>query len=185
MGLTRVLGGILLFTALYVYNPGQALSAVLPPGHSVSLAWTPSADPTVAGYRVYYGVASRSYTNIVDAGNTTSATISGLIEGTTYYFAATAYDTLGLESDYSDEASYTVPSIALPTVQIRVMTNRQAVLTVKGLVGHTYDILATQTLTAWTVLGTVTLGAGGSVDFTDTNAPSFPKRFYRTHDTQP
>jgi hypothetical protein len=51
--------------------------------------------------------------------------------------------------------------------------------------GHTYDIKATEDFTAWTVIGTVTLGASGSLDFTDTNAASFPKRFYRARDTQP
>jgi len=32
----------------------------------------------------------------------------------------------------------------------------------------------------WTVIGTATVGATGSLDFTDTNAASFSKRFYRT-----
>jgi hypothetical protein len=31
----------------------------------------------------------------------------------------------------------------------------------------------------------VTVGAGGSLDFTDTNAASFSKRFYRTQNIQP
>ena len=70
-------------------------------------------------------------------------------------------------------------------MQIRVTPTRQVVLTVTGQIGHTYDIQATQDFTTWTVIGTVTVGAGGSLDFTDTNAASFPKRFYRTHDTQP
>jgi hypothetical protein len=76
---------------------------------SVSLAWSPSPDTNVVGYRVYYGVASRTYTNMVDVGAATNATISGLVEGSTYYFAATAYNILGLESDYSAEVFYTVP----------------------------------------------------------------------------
>jgi len=32
----------------------------------------------------------------------------------------------------------------------------------------------------WTVIGTVTVGAGGSLNFADTNAANFPQRFYRT-----
>jgi hypothetical protein len=51
---------------------------------------------------------------------------------------------------------------------------------VTGTVGHTYDILATQDFKAWTVIGTVTVGASGTINFTDTNAPSFSRRFYRT-----
>ena len=169
-GLTRVLGGILLVALLH--NPVQA---VLP----VTLAWDPSLDTNVAGCNVYYGVASHSYTNMVHVGKATNATISGLVEGVTYYFAATAYSILGLESDFSNEASYTVPT-TLARLQIRAAPARLVVLTVTGQIGHTYEILATQNFTAWTVLGTVTVGAGGSSDFTDTNAASYPKRFYRT-----
>src|SRR5438132_3961201 len=72
---------------------------------SVSLAWDPSTGSDVAGYNVYYGIASHSYTNFVSVGNNTNATIPGLIPGTTYFLAATAYDTLGLESDFSNETN--------------------------------------------------------------------------------
>lgn len=75
----------------------------------VTLGWDPASDPMVAGYNVYIGGASRSYTNLVDAGDTTSVTISNLAPGSTYYFAATTYTVSGLESDYSAEAIYTVP----------------------------------------------------------------------------
>src|SRR5437763_16901195 len=76
---------------------------------SVTLVWNASPGTNVAGYNVYYGVSSRTYTNKVNVGNATNATISGLIEGTTYYFAVTAYDTYGLERDYSNDVCYTVP----------------------------------------------------------------------------
>ncbi|MBI3853350.1 MAG: tandem-95 repeat protein [Verrucomicrobia bacterium] len=79
----------------------------------MTLAWDPSTDPDVAGYKIYYGVVSRTYTNMVDVGNATNVTISGLIEGTTYYFAATAYNALGMESDFSNETSYSVPTSAV------------------------------------------------------------------------
>jgi hypothetical protein len=79
----------------------------------VTLAWDPANDPTVAGYNVYIGGASRNYTNLVDAGDATSVTISNLAPGATYYFAATTYTVSGLESDYSSEAVYTVPQTIL------------------------------------------------------------------------
>jgi hypothetical protein len=80
--------------------------------NTVTLAWDPDSGGGIAGYRVYDGVASRSYTNAIATGNATSNTISGLASGATYYFAVTAVGTNGLESDYSAEVRYTVP---LPT----------------------------------------------------------------------
>src|SRR5882672_373213 len=62
--------------------------AALPSG-SVTLAWSPSPSPDVAGYNVYYGVASGIYTSKVFAGNTNSVTLSNLVAGTTYYFVVT------------------------------------------------------------------------------------------------
>ena len=84
---------------------------------SVTLAWNPVTDATVAGYKVYYGSASGNYTNVTSVGNVTNATISGLTEGATYYFASTTLDTSGLESVYSSELSYTVPN-GVPGIQV-------------------------------------------------------------------
>jgi len=75
-----------------------------------TLAWDPETVSGLAGYRVHYGTVSENYSFVVDAGNQTTATITGLTTGATYYFAATAYNTAGAESTYSNEVSYTVPS---------------------------------------------------------------------------
>jgi hypothetical protein len=72
---------------------------------SVRLAWNANTESDLAGYRIYYGVSSREYTNRVEVGNVTTTTVSNLPSGATYYFAATAYNTAGLESDFSNEAS--------------------------------------------------------------------------------
>lgn len=78
----------------------------------VTLAWDASTDPAVNAYSVYWGVGTRNYTNHVDVpGRTnTSVTISNILLGVTYYFAATCMATNGLESDFSVEVSYFVPS---------------------------------------------------------------------------
>jgi chitinase len=75
----------------------------------VTLAWDPSSGPNLAGYMLYYGSARGSYSVGVDVGNLTTAAISGLQEGGTYYFVATAYDVYGDESPPSNEVSYTIP----------------------------------------------------------------------------
>jgi hypothetical protein len=69
----------------------------------ITLAWDQNSEPDIAGYRIYYGRVSRSYTNVVDVGNYTSCVIADLEDGQTYYFAATAYNTDGYESGYSNE----------------------------------------------------------------------------------
>ena len=75
----------------------------------VTLQWDPTTEPDlVEGYNIYYGVSSGDYPHVVDAGNTEICTL-GLRPGETYYFAATAYNTAGLESSYSNEVVYTVP----------------------------------------------------------------------------
>ncbi len=79
---------------------------------SIKIAWDPSTEPLVTGYRLYYGRASGVYMNAVDAGNRTDCTVTGLDAGTTYYFAATAYTATGDESALSNETSYTMPGSA-------------------------------------------------------------------------
>ena len=78
---------------------------------SVALAWSPSISTDVVGYYIYYGLACREYanSNYVAGAVSTTATVTGLIQGTTYYFAATAVDSLGNQSPFSNETSYTVP----------------------------------------------------------------------------
>lgn len=79
---------------------------------SVSLAWDTSPDASVVGYKVYYGVAAGTYTNSAAVGNVTNATLTGLVNGTTYYFAASAIDGSGFESDFSNETASTIPLVA-------------------------------------------------------------------------
>src|SRR5208283_5100246 len=43
-------------------------------------------------------------------GNATNMTVSGLVEGNTYYFAATTYNSSGIQSPFSNEVSYSVPT---------------------------------------------------------------------------
>jgi hypothetical protein len=184
MGFTKVLTAIFFF-ALF-YNSNQAFGATLPTGQSVTLTWNSNTEPNIAGYNVYYGGASGTYTNVIRVSNATNTTISGLLAGVTYYFAVTANNNLGQESVYSGEVSYSVVGLpTVPTVQFLNAIPGQFSLIVAGVIGHTYQIQATQDFTNWTVIGSVTLGTAGSLNFTDTNAANFSERFYRTYDTQP
>ncbi|MCK5616583.1 hypothetical protein KAR91_82745 [Candidatus Pacearchaeota archaeon] len=72
-------------------------------------SWLPNQETNLAGYKIYYGTVSAQYNQVVDVGNpdvingVVQATVSGLADSTTYYFVATAYDSDGFESDYSQE----------------------------------------------------------------------------------
>ncbi len=78
-----------------------------------TLYWNPNSESDLAGYKIYYGYSSRSYSSSIDVRKKTSYTISNLEEGVTYYFAATAYDKRKNESGYSNEVSYDVPITSL------------------------------------------------------------------------
>jgi fibronectin type 3 domain-containing protein len=80
------------------------------PGMQISLVWDPNIEPDLEGYKCYYGLNSRDYTHTVVVGNQTVCTVTDLKPGETYYFAVTAYNTVGLESDYSEEIIYTIPA---------------------------------------------------------------------------
>lgn len=123
---------------------------------NVSLAWDASPDASVTGYRIYYGVASASYTNSATVGNVTNATVTGLVEGATYFFAATAFDGAGLESDFSNETSYTVPTSSTnqsPTLNAlgNVTLNEDAgaqVVSLSGITSGSVSEIQTLTVTA-------------------------------------
>ena len=85
---------------------------------TITLTWDSVTDPSLAGYRIYYGSISRtvsgSYEHSKDIGRgnqvsntSTSFTLTGLIKKQTYYIAVTAYDNNGSESDFSNEVSGT------------------------------------------------------------------------------
>ncbi len=77
---------------------------------SVNLAWEASTSSDIGGYRIYYGQNSNNYPSTIDAGQTTSYTVTGLQDGSDYFFAVKTYDsTKTTESVYSNEVSITVP----------------------------------------------------------------------------
>src|ERR1700677_573617 len=72
------------------------------------LDWNPSPGPAVAGYNLYYGLASRQYTSVVDVGTNAFTAPAGLSPGVTYYLAVKCYDTNGNESAFSNELTNTI-----------------------------------------------------------------------------
>jgi hypothetical protein len=84
----------------FIFLPSAAYAA------SITLAWGPSPDVNVSGYRIYYGTESRNYTHHTDdVGNVTQYTINGLYKNAIYYFAVTSLTDDGRESDFSTEVA--------------------------------------------------------------------------------
>jgi F5/8 type C domain/Bacterial TSP3 repeat len=97
--------GLWAFGLVYLLLSSMASAA------PVTLAWDAVSDPSLAGYKLYYGYASGQYSFNVNVGNTTTASLSGLDQSKVYYVAVTAYDTAGNESDFSNEVTYDLSKI--------------------------------------------------------------------------
>jgi hypothetical protein len=159
---------------------GSAFLANLANANSVTLAWDPSPGGNITSYTIYFGPASGVYTNSIDVGTATSATISNLVAGATYFFAATATDSSGLESEFSNEVSYTVPSVSGPVpVTIQITPARLALLATKARPGSSYQVLSSPDLLSWRILATITAAPDGSLQFLDPAGPTNPAAFYR------
>jgi hypothetical protein len=79
------------------------------PQYTVNLLWN-SSTSVVAGYNVYRGTTSGVYSRInptLDSG--TAYADSTVVSGHTYYYAATAVDSAGVESVYSTPIVATIP----------------------------------------------------------------------------
>jgi cellulose 1,4-beta-cellobiosidase len=94
-------------------SPDSASVNVTTASTSVTLAWDAVAAPTLSGYRVYFGTAAGGYLQPrgqgVAVGDVTTYTVAGLSGGSRYFFAVTAFDTLGFESGFSNEVFKDIP----------------------------------------------------------------------------
>lgn len=117
--LSLVVSGVAFFllTACNNVTDHYDTTAPLPPtniktitgDNRVDIYWDPSPDRDVAGYNVYY---SYSYNGkYILIGNTTNTYFvdNGAQNGTTYYYAVTAYDYNGNESELSYDVVYDTP----------------------------------------------------------------------------
>ena len=91
-----VLAFVVLFS-VFAVSTSAAYSA------QVTVEWDAVLTSDLGGYKVHYGTFSEIYDVTVDVGNWTSCTLDSLEEDETYYFAVTAYDIYGEESDFSKE----------------------------------------------------------------------------------
>jgi hypothetical protein len=79
--------GLLKGTAMMVLLGGTALAK------DITIAWNPNTEPDIAGYNLYVAEAGQAPTTL--SVSTNQASVLGLVEGKTYTFYATAYNTGG------------------------------------------------------------------------------------------
>jgi hypothetical protein len=146
---------------------------------SITLTWYPSPSPAIAGYNIYSGGVSGIYTNKVSAGNVTSVTVSNLVAGSTYYFVATCYDTVGDESAFSNEAVYAIPAgTSGPPVVLGKpsLSGGNFSFTIPGTTAASVVVEVSADMISWVRFQTNT----APFTFVDTNSSRFGKRFFRS-----
>ncbi len=99
-------------------QPASSLTAT-PNDSRAILGWTASPSEYVGGYDVYYSTSpfdiSSLPSTVVDAGNTTSYTLTGLTNGTLYYIGVITYDLATNTSALSNITSVTPVYIPSPS----------------------------------------------------------------------
>ena len=84
----------------------------------MTLVWDRNPETDIAGYNVYYGRVSGDYTHLVTVANPTA--MIGVKGSKTIYFAVTAYNTDGLESDAFRRSSLAVmPRLTIGSAGLR------------------------------------------------------------------
>ena len=93
---------------------------------TATVSWTANTESDLASYKIYYGTSPRTgtdpktcgmcgYSTKVDVVKVLTYTFNNLIDGQTYYFSVSAYDTSNNESSFSGEVSKTISSVAYIT----------------------------------------------------------------------
>ena len=143
---------------------------------NVSIAWNASTDPSTAGYVVYAGNSATNYTAQLNVGTNTMVTLTGLTEGTTNFFAVSSYNAAGIVSSPSTAISYIVPGRLLMTS----VPGATPSLKFPTASGHWYEVDASTDLKTWTNIYQTTSATNNAwTSFTDPNAHSYSRRFYR------
>ena len=85
--------------------------ALIAPAQRVKLAWDASPSPGVVGYRIHFGTNAGNYSYVTNVGLVRTQTVVVPDTGR-WFFAATAVDANGLESDFSNEVQWEAKPVA-------------------------------------------------------------------------
>lgn len=92
---------------------------------SVTLEWEAPPKYTPAGYKLYQGTESGVYGEGIDVGNVLTYKVENLENHGSYFWAVSAYDSHGFESDKSNEVFVGGPPPVLKsTIKVIVEINQ-------------------------------------------------------------
>ena len=126
--------------------------------NAIGLAWIASSTPGVVGYQIFYGTVSGAMTNSITVGNVTSANVSGLVSGQTYFLTiialtatgqSVASDTISAQTD-TEVASFrclTWPRYSRRRPPLTPLTRASPTL----LIGHATGMRAKAIFTSTTI----------------------------------
>ncbi|HEY3423763.1 MAG TPA: fibronectin type III domain-containing protein [Negativicutes bacterium] len=97
--------------------------------------YTDGTPLDLGGFFIYTRTGSGNYSEKIDVGNFSSYKITGLENGSIYYFSVTAYDSFGIESDFSSELIEAIPVSPTPINTTSNLTISDAIISLKIAVG--------------------------------------------------
>ncbi len=131
----------------------------------------------MAGYFLYCGSENGMFTNKIDIGNNTTASVSGLQEGETYHFAVTAYNSTGVESALSSDVAYLTPGVIR---LLGAMNANSMGMEFPVAPGHWYEVQASTDMQTWMTIDKTGVATSNVwTQFSDSQAGQFSTRFYR------
>jgi hypothetical protein len=95
-------------------------------------------------------------------------------------FTYTLQDVHGASSQGTVSVNVMVPAGSGPSVLHVVRNGGTATVSFAGVPGQLYNVEASSDLITWHVIGSATAGANGLYQFDDTDAGSYPQRYYRS-----
>jgi hypothetical protein len=140
------------------------LTAVADP----KITWDPNTEPDLGGYRIYYGPTSRGYTNFIEVAALPGVQITNTvpIQGIKFV-AVNAFNTNGLESDFSNEITLTNRPAAPGNVKEVVMGTSWLLRTNKSTPVSYTPVAVVQTIPGTSISATIA-GPWGSLNRTAT-----------------
>jgi hypothetical protein len=156
------------------------LTAAVTNGHII-LNWNASASAT--GYNIFSSLIPGGFdTRLANNIAATNYTDTSAVSGTPYYYSVAATNMAG-QSDFSSQASATVPVMPPAFATVLLSGTNLIFGGTSGMAGTNYVVLLTSNLSLplsnWVAQATNMFDTNGNFNFTNLFDPANPQQFYR------